>query len=91
IMALVLNVILNILFALVLRWPTWSVALATSISSWVQAIYLFYFLTQGVAFKKFKRFLSSALQIIVLCLICAAASYYLSIVWSAGNHGLLYF
>lgn len=78
IITLMLNVILNIFFALVLKWPTWSIALATSISSWFQAIYLFHFLVQGISLKKFNRFFISSLQIIVLCLICIVSSYYLT-------------
>ncbi len=91
IFALLLNVTLNIFFALVLKMPTWSVAIATTISSWFQAFYLFYYLSKGMALRKFRGFVLSSMQVIALTVISGYFAYYLTIEVNPSINGLLFF
>ena len=91
ILALGLNVFLNIFFAFVMKYPTWSVAIATSISSWFQAFYLFHYLLKGIELKKFKTFIFSSIQVIALTLICGYFAYYLSVRLNPSIDSTLFF
>ncbi|MCH9632739.1 MAG: lipid II flippase MurJ [Chlamydiae bacterium] len=91
VLALFLNVFLNIFFAFIMKLPTWSVAIATTISSWFQAIYLFHYLLKGIELKRFKTFIFSSIQVVVLTVISGYFTYYLTVHLNPGIESLLYF
>lgn len=80
--ALLLNAFLNFIFAFILHIPSWGIAVATSISSWFQAFYLFYYLTKETSFGSYRELKRSFFSVLGIASISALLAYVLTVTFN---------
>lgn len=81
-----LNVILNSLFIFYFHWSSFSVALATSISSWFNFISLYVCLTKEIGVLFSSKMIYTLIKMIFICLIALLSLFCLNTLMYQGNY-----
>lgn len=84
-LALIMNVILNVLLVLWIKKGSWEIALATSISSWINLLYLLHHFKREHSLMGLVQLKACLPKIIVIALFSAIISYILTVTYNPLN------